>query len=392
MTPQNLPSDAGGVATGRSRSVDALRGFALFGIIIVNAPFFAGPLASAAPENLPDVIAVWATGAFATGKFFLVFSLLFGFGFAVATGRDKTDGRSLRWRFMRRMLGLFVFGALHACLLFFGDILMLYAVLGIVLWLCRNWTIRGLLTVSGAIYLLAVLVQAGVMYAANNDPAVNNPGSIVAGSGYLGGFVDVTRARLAELPLTLGFVLLFNGLPALAMFLLGLAAGKAGFLPPKPDLLAKWRLPESVSFLAAAAGSGLCMAVVMVSPAGLAGLAATVGLCVVAPFLSIGLAGLCIRFAESNVDSRLVRWLAVAGASSLSGYILHSIILGAIFYGWGLGYYGMIGPAAVLAIGCATFLVLVAFLNIWRSRFRYGPDEWLLRSFAELRWKPLLHG
>lgn len=183
----------------RSVPLDALRGFALCGIIIVNAPFFAQPLwAEPVVAHWGDAAALWFTHAFTTGKFFLIFSFLFGFGFAAMLDRANAEGTSARGRFLRRLFGLFIFGMLHAVFLFFGDILMLYAVLGLVLWTCRNWPPRRLLGAAGCVLVVAIFCQAAALLGAAADTRPAPPP--LAGEGYLGGFLVGAAHRLSELP------------------------------------------------------------------------------------------------------------------------------------------------------------------------------------------------
>lgn len=385
--PATPRGDASARPAARSTEVDALRGLALLGIIVVNAPFFAGPLNGLPLRGWFDALAVWFTGAFFAGKFFLIFSFLFGYGFATLLARAQRDGSDLRGRFMRRLLGLFVFGALHACFLFFGDILMLYALLGCGLWLCRHWPRRRLLVAALAAYLVALGLQTLALMAALEE-ATSVPPPPAADAAYLGGFLDVAGARIADLPTALGFIVVFNGMPALAMFLAGQAFGRAGMFPPSSVALARDRRRHWIALVAGGLVSSVAMLGVM-SGAGWVAAFSFAALAAAAPALSYGLCGIGLGLLQRHADSRIVAWLARAGGSSLSGYILHSVILGAVFYGWGLGLYGSLGPAAVLVIGFSTFLAVIVLLNVWRRFFRYGPDEWLLRSFVDLRWKPI---
>lgn len=373
---------------GRSVEIDALRGLALFGIIIVNAPFFAGPLNGLPTGGWLDAFAVWLTGAFFAGKFFLIFSFLFGFGFATLLIRAGRDPSNLRGKFMRRLLALFVFGALHACFLFFGDILMLYAALGLALWFCRNWSKRRLLVSACVVYLLGMALQTLALMAALELTATSAPSSLALSAGYLGGFLDVAAARIAELPDALGFIAAFNGLPALAIFLTGLALGRHGEFPPTATVLEHERRWYGLAMLSGATISAIAMLGTLSGSAGVSAVSFA-ALAASAPALSFGLVGLGLTILQRHTGSRIVLWLSKAGGSSLSGYVLHSILLGAVFYGWGLGKYGAFGPAAVLAIAVATFLTVLVLLNLWRRFFRYGPDEWLLRSFVDLQWKPI---
>lgn len=379
--------------TGSHRSVplDALRGFALFGIILVNAPFFAQPLsAEPAVAHWGDAAALWFTLAFATGKFFLIFSFLFGFGFAATLARAEATGVPARGRSLRRLAGLFAFGLLHAVFLFFGDILMLYAVLGLVLWLCRNWPAPRLLAAAAIVLAVAIVAQAAALLAAAEHARPAPPPA--PGSGYLGGFLEGAAHRLAELPDVLAFGLSFNGPAALAMFLAGMALSRTGDMPPDIPAL---RRPARLALLLGGVGSGGLTAAALSQPgAASADPAAWVGtalFCALAPVLSFGMAGTVLAAAQRHRHTRFVRWLAAAGSATLTGYILHSVLLGAVFNGWGLGLYGRVGPAGCLGIGVLTFAAVMLAIILWKRRFRYGPEEWLLRSFVDLEWKPLRH-
>jgi uncharacterized protein len=377
---------------GRLIEVDALRGVALFGIIIVNAPFFAAPLGQVGVAATLDLVAAWMIAAFFAGKFFLIFSFLFGFGFAAAVAHAANSGEMSAWRIRRRAIGLFVIGALHAVFLFHGDILALYAVLSLALWAVRGWTARQLLRAAVIVGLAGMALQFLALIAAFDEtPRLVAATATRPGEGYLGGFRAGASARLAELPDAQSFIVAFNGLPAFAMFLLGLALGRTGSFPPGPDTLAGHRLSVRLAFAGAAVTSGVAAAAiggssnVSVQLVGLALLVAA------APVLSCALAAMVLDVAARNRDSVPVRWLAITGGSSLTGYILHSVLLGAVFYGWGLGWHGRWGAAAVMATGVGTFVIVMVSINLWRAVFRYGPEEWLLRSFVDLRWKPLFN-
>jgi uncharacterized protein len=375
------------VTAARSVPLDALRGFALAGVIIVNAPFFGQPLwAAPVASSGADAAALWATLALAAGKFFLMFSFLFGFGLARQFARAQSAGQPGHGLVLRRMAGLFVFGALHATLLFFGDILMLYAALGCLAWACRRAAPRRLLVAAGVALAVAIPVQAsGIL---GLEPlAFVAPGS---GPGYLGSFADGVRQRIADLPIALGFGLRFNALPALAMVLAGYACGALGWVPPDAAALRRLRRPARVALGLAGGASAVLVALAAEQPAG-AGIEAWTGamaFCALAPPLAFGMAVTVVDAATRHPDSRVVRALAVPGRATLTGYILHSVILGAVFNGWGLGLYGQVGPAGSLLVGIATFCAVALLIAAWQRRFRHGPEEWLLRSFAALAWQP----
>jgi uncharacterized protein len=375
----------------RDRSVDALRGFALFGVILVNVPFFAFPIYEGpALAGIADDIAFATLLTLAVGKFFLIFSFLFGFGFATSIAADNRRGRASGPRFGRRLLALLLFGMVHAVFLFIGDILMLYAMLGVLLWFSRNLAPRTLLVLSGIAYLIAIGAQAAALTATDFD----GDGVLArATSAYLGGFWDAAAFRLSE-DVWIGqpFILIFNGPAALSMFLAGLALAKSGAFPGTPGQRARPRLGWALLV------TGLLASVATLAWVGPDYAAPSTGATVeefvaamvrsaAAPVLSAGYGLLVIAAADRAPDSLWVRTLAVVGQMTLTGYLLHSVILAFVFGGWGLGLFGQIGAAQCIVIGFAVYAILVTLFALWKRAFRYGPDEWLLRSWVDLQFK-----
>ncbi len=122
----------------RINSVDALRGFALFGIAVVNMPFLAAHLGQLPAGNALDAAVGFVVSLLFQGKFFLVFAFLFGWGVGVQRASAVRAGRLFAPRFFRRQAGLLLIGAAHAALVFAGDILVAYAISGCLLFLLRD--------------------------------------------------------------------------------------------------------------------------------------------------------------------------------------------------------------------------------------------------------------
>lgn len=212
----------------RVHSVDALRGFALFGIAIVNMPFLAAPFGQLSPGNVLDTAVAFAVALLFQGKFFLVFAFLFGWGFGVQEASTRRAGHDVRPRFLRRQAGLLAIGLVHATLVFAGDILMLYAFVGLLLFAVRGMSDAALLRLSGAAILLAAIVLALLAVLVAEVPA----SAIGDGAGYRGGFAQATAQRVQDLGPALTFIALFNGPLVFAAFCAGLAAQRTGFLEP----------------------------------------------------------------------------------------------------------------------------------------------------------------
>lgn len=375
----------------RARAVDALRGFALLGVVVVNAPFFALPPDGWLPlATTLDAVVASGTTALAAGKFFLIFSFLFGFGISVALARAaRSNGSTAPVR--RRSIALFVIGAAHATLLFYGDILMLYALVGGAMVAMRDVSLRRLAQIAVASYAVGVLAQASIVAASTVHATTLPPLVPVDGVGYLGSFADAALARIADLPSAIVFLLAFNGPAAFSMALLGRVAAESGRFPPDPETLARLarRAPAAlvVGFAASAVAAGVIVAG-MVAPervgAPAVGLAA-LGLSLAAPVLSAGLAVVVLAGAARAPNALLVRAFAVVGANSLSGYLAHSVLLGAVFLGWGLGFWGSLDAAAILAISLGVYVTIAIALALWTRAFGSGPAEIVLRAALRRR-------
>jgi len=352
----------------RSPALDATRAVALLGVIVVNTPFFAGM--PAGPQGTLDAVAGWFVQTFASAKFFPIFSFLFGFGFARLLDEPSsvTDAVTRR-RFFRRLMGLGVLGCVHAAFFFHGDILMLYAVLGLGLWFARNWSARRLVLVGAALLALGVIIQAVALreldlYAMRIEALA--PGS------------EVPRGPYWE---TLVFVLAFNGPVAAAMFLFGRVAGREGWFSPD----GAWPRGRT----GAVAGAGALAA--LVSGGALlwtrdegSGAAAWLVYALAAPVLAMALLHGIFALARSAGNATWVRILASTGGSTLSGYLGHSLILGTLFNPWGLDFSGRLGPAALLAVALGVFAIIGVVLHLWRTRVGRGPAEVALGWWTRL--------
>jgi uncharacterized protein len=376
----------------RDTAVDALRGFALFGIILVNVPFFANSIYEGpAIETLQDRLAFATLSGLAIGKFFLIFSFLFGFGFATSISADAKASRASGPRFARRLFALLAFGMLHGVFFFIYDILTLYAFLGVFLWFARDLSSRTLIGLSVVVYAIAIVAQATALttpFADGSEMAAR------ANLAYLGGFWDAVSFRLNE-DIWFGqmFILVFNGPSALSMFLAGLALAKSGVFPGVPGHRFNQKLAWGLLTigLAGSFGSLLVFDVDSTVPADGPPAAMFVAAMIrsfSAPILSAGFGLLIMRAADRHQTSLWVTLLSAVGQMTLTGYLLHSIFLSFVFGGWGLGLYGQVTPQQCIAIGIATYIGLVVLFLLWRRWFRYGPDEWALRSWIDLSFKP----
>ncbi|WP_415938088.1 DUF418 domain-containing protein [Streptomyces sp. 039-1] len=388
-----MSEDAAGAADagargGRVVEVDVLRGFALFGILLVNAQLMADPYTAfggGPGASALDRAAAW--GVTATTTAYQLFSFLLGYSFVLdrrAAGPSDTGSAP---RHLRRTAGLFGLGLAHAVLLYPGDILMTYAALGLVLYALRDLTPRAAVRVAVCLVAgLAVLLLAyGLLTVALTGPVTSAqyaPRVADTVAAYRGGFGSVIGAHLRELPSALGANLMYTP-DMLAAFLVGLAAAKAGLVERRGRDRA-WLRRTAVRWLPVGLAGGAVTAVCADGPLDsrwfLVGHAVSL---LTAPALTASYACGVLLLADAVRPAADV--LAAAGRMALSHYLTQSLVLACVFTGYGFGLYDRVGTAAVLA-GCVLLYGLqLAYGYRLMGRYRYGPAELLLRTVTLAR-------
>ncbi|MGW1410809.1 DUF418 domain-containing protein [Streptomyces sp. NPDC002403] len=379
---------AGEVAAGpRVLEVDALRGFALAGILVVNLMTTAGP--PGAREGLAEVHAgdgavQWLVVLLAQSKFYLLFSFLFGYSFTLQMDSAARAGARFVPRMSRRLAALLVLGFAHAVLLYTGDILMIYALLGLVLLAVRN---AGPATVRRAA-LWVFGVAAGLLLLLGLGASLLDPGELGGSvtvkaeltAAYRGGFAEVVGANIRALPDMLAAVPLMGGF-VVAAFLMGFVAGRGEWLGPAA-LADRGRLRRvCLTGLAIGVPGAVLSAAGLVGPLSerwvLLGLA--VGM-VAAPALSAAYATGLLMWFTTPRGGAAARVLAPAGRMALTNYLTQSLVMALVFSGYGLGLYGRTGAAAAVCGALVLYAGQLALSGWLMRRYRLGPVEWLLRT------------
>jgi uncharacterized protein len=353
------------------------------GICVVNLPWLAGsPPAPPGGPSVPDEAARLLVSVLFEGKFFVLFSLLFGFGFQRQLERVRA-GVAPPASYARRLSGLFVLGVLHAALLFVGDILVTYALLGAALWAVRDWPDARLLALARLCALAGAAAFALLAWGASGGPetAAAAAEAAAARRAYGGSFTEALAGRLNDLPFAALVVFLFNWPLAFAAFCAGLVAGRRGLLDDPARLAAA--LPPVPLLAAGAVVGNVAYAAAYRLPGGWASASAGALLAVGAPCLS-ALYALALARAWRGPRARawMEAWLVPGGRMSLSNYLGQSVAANAIVAGWGLGLYGSLGPAALLLVALAIAASGLAASSSWLRRFRAGPAERLLRAWV----------
>lgn len=385
--------------------LDTLRGVALLGILLMNIEGFAGPLDLSLTGIDPrwQGLDYWAdawTYVFVQGKFYPLFSLLFGMGFAVMLQRAEAAGRALEPVYLRRSAGLAVIGLCHGVLLWSGDILLWYAVLSLLLLAFAPLPQRWLPVLGVASYLAsgALILGLGVMVwlAAQADGGLAE--AMQAGAAAAVEKVEQQRQAFGDGTYLQAVVqrgrdvlvnaqgLMLVGPQVLGMFLLGSWFVRSGVIqhPAQHRRLFAW-----LRWGAWPAGLAVMLASVWVLPWMAPG---RFDLTMAVAFSLAALAGLLMALgylAWFSAWARWLRWAAPAGRMALTNYLLQSVVCTAIFYGYGFGLFEQVGRAGQLALAVAVFAVQVAVSHWWLRRFQFGPVEWVWRAATYGRWPAL---
>lgn len=387
----------------RVHLLDALRAVALFGVILFNVTAMVGAWAGTevfAKARPADIGFIAFDLILIQGKARACFALLFGIGFGLTMDRAATSGRNFAHFHLRRMAVLLVIGCCNLAFLFFGDILILYALMGMLLLACRGWSQSALL-VTGLALLLVPPVGLGIAEAVTGGPLSNLASFTTARA-------ETWMATLAPAyrsPLYLDFVVgnlryygayyrtetaeaVMYDLSVLGLFMIGLWTARSRVLfdvehwRPFLRRIAWWTIPTGLVFSIIFAtrrmgveATGALHGLVTASYAGLA-------------FMAFGYVALLALFLTGR-GRGLQQALAPMGRMALTGYLASNAIGSFVWYGWGLGQLGKWNGAAINLLGCAIFAALWLFSIAWMRNFRFGPAEWIWRSLTYGKPQPL---
>ncbi len=423
----------------RIASIDVARGLAILGILLVNIQFFAHPFGTFLKMEPPagagtlDLVAHYFTAIFCSGKFYPLFSLLFGVGFAIQFDRARRAGRRFGPIYLRRLAVLAVFGLIHGFLLWYGDILFLYSVAGLILFgtlmVFPRMSGRALIGTGIGVVLFSIVLALGfnllvmgasagqgpakatsedVAYAQAEAAAAASPmrrlfqgfenQEIEAPFDPLwmaleqrayreGPYLEALVFRAMTYAMGMVFMMLGFAWHVLGMFFVGAGLMRIGFFSPD---WARWHrrllligllagLPLSTTAAAVPAASDSSILVLVGASLNMLG----------GPMMS--LAYLCgiILLVTAGRAAVVTGLLANVGRMALTCYLLSTVTATFIMYHWGLARFGTMGGAQLVLIVVAIYAGLVILANLWLRFFQFGPMEWLWRMLTYLRPQPL---
>jgi len=390
----------------RLEHLDVLRGFALLGILLVNFEWFTQPIQAimlgtrANLEGL-DLLVGQTIAILGEGKFYPLFSILFGAGFALMLERAVSRGAPFWGVYLRRLFVLLLFGLAHILLVWSGDILLVYSLSAFLMillfrktpprrlwkWAILFWVLPVLLMWMGAASIEATRgnpeIHASVMEQFEADQEESR--DVIDRAAQIhaeGSFTENLGQRARDLQFMLAFSPFWIP-PFLGFFLLGrwlIVTGKLSRPSENEPWLRRWRATGLAAGLPMAAAAvwllhGQNMMIPSLQVSGGMTLATIASVFVPLGYLS-----------AVTLSWRRLAFLAPAGRMALTNYLLQSLFWTSLFYGYGLGLWGEVPRAAQLPLALAFFAGQIFFSRWWLERFRFGPAEWLWRTLTY--WQP----
>ena len=394
----------------RFHLLDVLRGFALLGVLLANMPTHSGYFllsetgSAALPTARTDHMIEWFEHFLIDGKFYSLFSMLFGIGFALQMKRASAFNTNFTSRFKRRLVIMFIFGLIHAVVLYVGDILTVYALTGFVLILFRNANNKTLLR-SAVILMLLPVIQYAILWGINfaNPPApqtlpgLNEPRFFdqVIATYQTGSFTDILKNNFGGLIFGRYPDLFFTGrfFRVLAMFLVGLYISKNMLYAKVAEnrLLIRrvliWGAVIGIPCNIVLANMMTTEAYYNLEPTG-----------IIQPLVyAFGVPALCLFYAsaiallyQSAAWQKILNVFRPVGQLALTNYLMQSLICVFIFMSYGLGLTAKVGPTRLVLIALVIYTGQVIFSHIWIKYFQFGPMEWLWRTLTYNKKQPFV--
>jgi len=383
----------------RIGALDLVRGVAVLGILLLNIVSFGLP--EAAYSN-PRAYGGWHGGDLAAwlinavlfeGRMRGLFSFLFGASMLLVIERAEAAGADAASVHYRRMAWLLLFGLAHLWLVWSGDILAHYALMGMLAFGLRDLPTGRLVTLGILLVAAATLIFAGLPLAVHDGRSLHaltqsfgTPAPAEIGKAlatYRDNYPDILRARFAEHVGTPLQMLWFFGAETLAYMLFGMAGLRSGMLRGEwsRDRYRRWLL---ICWGIALPAYGALAAWQIAAQFSLASV--TLAFALAAPLRPPMIAGwACLILLLARPGGALTTRLAAAGRMAFTNYLVTSLLCTTLFYGYGLGWFGHLSRWQLYPVVALLWAAMLLWSKPWLARFRFGPFEWLWRSLARGR-------
>jgi len=410
--------DSAPAAPARIATLDIVRGIAVMGILAMNIVAFSMPFqaymnpTAYGLESQADLGSWIFSFIFIDGKMRGLFSFLFGASTLLVIQQARAAGESPAKIHYARMFWLLIFGLIHFYFIWFGDILTMYALTGLLLFFFRNLKVKSLIIWGVALLLVQCTIMAGGAWQVHQFAAAvaaghADPDVVTAWQGFEQAFGRINGQDLAQtMQLFLGSWdglvhqrLVVQGLEpftgikffiaeTLAYMLFGMAALKSGFFRGE-WAVARYRKWALIGFAIAIPAYAvlawlLIRADFSVPDVFTYSLAATTPF---RPFMIVAIAATIVLLTRKG--GWLVDRIAAAGRAAFTNYLGTSLLMTTFFYGYGLGWYGHLSRIQLWLPVVAVWVIMLLWSKPWLDRYRYGPFEWLWRSLARARFQPM---
>ncbi|KIL45648.1 DUF418 domain-containing protein [Jeotgalibacillus soli] len=375
-------------ATSRIASLDVMRGFSLLGILIVNMIAFHSPMYYYDPYtwwgDTANRTVYWWIDVFAQASFYPLFSMMFGYGLAIQYRRSVEKGSNFMPFAIKRLLILLGIGIIHAFVIWSGDILISYAVVGLLLIWMLKLDGKWLLILGLILFLLPQVLLSGIMILASFiDPTgityFSAPQAIQSsieayGSGSIQAIFEQRTSDWMYANSPAAFVTLM--ITILPLMMIGAGVSKLGLLEKAKEkkkmlwTIALITLTAALALKTAPYWGEQNLAYVFIQD--------FVG----GPILSMSYMALIALYMTGEKRAALLRPIAQVGRMSLTNYLMQSIIGTLIFYNYGLGLYGEVNLSTSVLLALGIFVIQVILSELWLAKYKRGPMETLWRRLS----------
>lgn len=386
----------------RIELIDIFRGLAIFGIFMVNihvmnCAFPNRGMQEAQFQGFLDTSTIAVLDLFFYGKFFPIFSFLFGLGISIQVSRQFEKGTFSIPFFTRRLLALFLFGIGHILFIWSGDVLHLYAILGAILLLFIKRSAKFLFISFIVLLIFPFYLDLFDWVISMLDfdfmqPLMSMPHEDLTHTYRTGSYSEIMNIRIKEYQSATEILWLILAPTAFAMIFLGAAVGKSGVLNRIPEFIQNTKIKALILFTAA-------VTIHYLSPFILSTFEETpsriIRYFLVYPYIisdviiALSIIWFVAFLYQSSVGKKVLSPLRHVGQMAFTNYISQSVLGLCIFSSLGLGFYEKGSPSELVGMVIIIYICQIIFSKFWMKHFRFGPLEWLWRCISYLKIMPI---